>query len=158
LDLLAMLLAMLATVVAPAQRTRADVAIVECVTIQLIAAIVLAGVFGLSATSKSRDKQRTQAAVDALTGSSMPSMTAPVLIAAETLVAVALVLPSTRRLGAIASLILLTMFSVLIIRSLRAGRTPSCFCFGSLTSQPLSTLDVLRNVALSVLAIVTLAT
>jgi uncharacterized membrane protein YphA (DoxX/SURF4 family) len=126
------------------------------VKLQLIAAIVLAVVFGLSATAKSRDFHRTHQAIGALTGVGLPPFTAHCLIAVETLVAVALILPRTRLLGAVGALVLLGVFSALITRSLRAGRRPACFCFGSVSAQPLSTLDLARNAALSVLAIVTL--
>jgi uncharacterized membrane protein YphA (DoxX/SURF4 family) len=139
-----------------AQRTCIDVANVESVSIQLIAAIVLAVVFGVSATAKSREMDRTRSGIDALTSTSMPFATAHVLVATETLVAVGLVLPRTRELGALAALGLLAIFSALIVRSLTAGRKPVCFCFGSLSTQPLSSLDLYRNGALAVLAVVTL--
>ncbi len=125
-------------------------------SIQLIAAIILAVVFGLSATAKSRNFDRTLAAVNALTGTDSPRATAHLLTMVETLVAISLIVPRTRAKGAILALILLTMFSALIARSLRAGRTPPCFCFGNLSSQPISNLDLVRNAALGILAVVAL--
>ncbi len=63
-----------------------------------------------------------------------------------------LALGSTRALGAVLALVLLAVFSATILRSLRAGRTPTCACFGSFSSASISSTDLVRNGALMTLA------
>ena len=55
--------------------------------------------------------------------------------------------------GALVALVLLVVFTVLIVRLLRAGTTAPCRCFGGIRSHPLAWTDVARNVALGALAI-----
>lgn len=55
---------------------------------------------------------------------------------------------------AIAALVLLTTFSVLIAVRLRAGERPACACFGQWSASPLGAHHLLRNGALAGLAVV----
>ena len=55
-----------------------------------------------------------------------------------------------------AALGLLTVFTVLLVRLLRAGATAPCRCFGGIRSHPIAWTDIARNVALGALAVVIL--
>ena len=121
------------------------------------ARVVLAAVFVAAAIGKVRDRAGT---VQSARGLGVPARVAgPVAVAlpiVELLSAVLLVVPSTSRLGALLALGLLGAFSVAIGIALRAGRTPSCHCFGARSNRPISTDDLLRNAALMVLGLVVL--
>ncbi len=59
--------------------------------------------------------------------------------------------------AAVAAIVLLLVaFTVLLVRALRAGSTAPCACFGSLRTRPVTWWSVARNVALIVLALVSL--
>jgi hypothetical protein len=119
-----------------------------------IAAIVLAAVFGWSATAKCRDVPATHEAAAALLNRKVAAAIAPGLIIAEFTIATLLLLPTTRTYGSIAAMGLLLIFSALIASRLRAGQAPACFCFGTRSAAPISSLDLARNGALGVLAVV----
>jgi len=52
---------------------------------------------------------------------------------------------------------LLAAFTVLLVRRLRAGSTAPCRCFGGVRSRAIAWTDVVRNLVLAALAVVTLA-
>jgi hypothetical protein len=60
--------------------------------------------------------------------------------------------------GAIAALVSLAFFTTFLIGRLRAGVRAPCACFGSSRAQPISVRDVIRNLLLMALAVVSLAT
>ena len=66
------------------------------------------------------------------------------LIAAALLIAVPPV-------GAALALFLLVVFCVVLARALRSGLRVSCACFGATPDQPISPLDIVRNVGLALL-------
>jgi hypothetical protein len=119
-----------------------------------MAAIILAATFVWSALEKSRDRVSTHTAAAALLDRPVSRIIVPVLIGAELAVALLLVVPGTRTVGSVMALGLLILFSALISIRLRAGQSPSCFCFGSRSARTISWLDVVRNAALAVLAVV----
>ncbi len=57
---------------------------------------------------------------------------------------------------AVAALVLLAMFTVLIVAHLRADSHPPCACFGAWSAKPLGWGHVARNAALAALAVVAL--
>lgn len=54
----------------------------------------------------------------------------------------------------IAALVLLAAFTLVIVRELRAGRHPSCACFGAWSAKPIGPLHVARNAGLAGLGVV----
>jgi uncharacterized membrane protein YphA (DoxX/SURF4 family) len=118
-----------------------------------MARIALAAVFLAAAVAKGRDLDGTREGVSALASPSL----APIGVAlplVEALLGVGLLIPTTARLAAIVSIILLLIFSALIIRGLRQDHPPACHCFGGNSKQPVSTQMVMRNAAFIVLAVV----
>lgn len=69
-------------------------------------------------------------------------------------VAVQLVEP----IPAIAALVLLVAFTVVIAVNLRAGRRPPCACFGAWSATPISWRDVARNGVFIAMAVAAVAT
>ena len=126
-------------------------------SVGLVAGVALAVVFVVAAFAKARFPRGTVEAASALLGRPLPLATAPLLVCAELFVAALLSVPTTRRSGGVASLLLLAAFSVSIGRSLRAGRRPSCSCFGAASRKPISSADLVRNGALGVLALLAIA-
>ena len=122
-------------------------------TLTLVAALILAGVFGVAGVAKLRDRKGTREAVRAF---GAPALLVPaialVLPLAELAVAGALLFPATRFAGAVGALGLLVLFSAAIAVSLARGKTPDCHCFGQLHSAPTSWKTLARNGLLGALA------
>ena len=116
---------------------------------------VLAAVLLFAAQGKARDQPGTRRAAAAL---GMPdrtvAATALVLPAGEALAAALLLVPATARIGAVVAGALLASFSIVIARTLRAGRRPPCHCFGAAPGQAIGYDSLVRNAALLVLAVV----
>jgi len=73
----------------------------------------------------------------------------------EVLVALALLIPQTRIIGALASLVLLALFAAAIAINLGRGRTHiDCGCFRANVAQPISIWMVVRNLTLMAIALV----
>lgn len=117
-------------------------------------AVVIAVVFWAAATAKVIDPGRVAREFDQL-GIRRPDTAARVLPAVEFGVAVLLV--AVPWVGAAVALAVLVGFTVVLVRVLRSGASLSCACFGAASSQPVSTVDVVRNVALVIAAGVALA-
>lgn len=75
------------------------------------------------------------------------------VVAAELLVGVALLIPSTARWGAIAALVLLAGFSAAVAVVLSRGEEVACNCFGSLSEEPVTRMTLARNAGLTAVAI-----
>jgi Methylamine utilisation protein MauE len=128
-----------------------------------VSALVVAVAFAWAAIEKLRDGAQTKiAAADLGVPSSLVGPVAGALPVAELGIATLLVagvlgqLETVRVVGALGALALLSAFSVAIARTLNAGRTPLCFCFGARSAKPLSTDNLIRNGALAVFAVITL--
>ena len=89
-------------------------------------------------------------------GLGAPRVVIPVLPYVELVVGALLIVGLARPIAAIAALVLLVAFTVLIVRVLRAGRRPPCACFGAWSVKPLGPGHVARNLALIGVAIVAL--
>ncbi|NNH74037.1 redoxin domain-containing protein [Nocardia uniformis] len=116
--------------------------------------LVLAVVFALSAWGKLADRAGTRKAVHEF---GVRIRWAPAvawgLPLTEAVVAVG-VLPSESAYGsATLALVLLIVFTVAIIRLLRAGKRPACSCFGAASSVPIGWATVVRNGLLMVLVV-----
>lgn len=119
------------------------------------AAVALAAIFAIAAVAKLRDLSATERDFVGL-GLPRASFFARFVPLAElSIVALLLIVPPA---GAIAALVSLAFFTTFLIGRLRAGVRAPCACFGSSRAQPISVRDVVRNLLLMGLAIVSLAT
>jgi uncharacterized membrane protein YphA (DoxX/SURF4 family) len=71
----------------------------------------------------------------------------------ELAVGASLVTRLARPWPALAAVVLLVAFTVLIVVRLSAGQRPSCACFGAWSAQPLGRIHVVRNLILIALAL-----
>ena len=119
------------------------------------AAVALAAIFAIAAVAKLRDVSATERDFAGL-GVPRASFFARFVPLAElSIVALLLIVPPA---GAIAALVSLAFFTTFLIGRLRAGVRAPCACFGSSRAQPISVRDVIRNLLLMALAVVSLAT
>ena len=125
----------------------------------LVARLVLAAVLAVAAVGKLRDLDGTRTAViDLGVPSRVSGLVTAALPLAEISAAVALLLPlrAVMLAGAALALVLLAAFTVVIGRTLAAGRRPPCHCFGARSNTPLGPDAIVRNAALAALALVVL--
>ena len=113
------------------------------------AAVVLAAIFATAAIAKLRDLPATLAQFTAL-GLPRPGVFTRIIPLAElALVTLLLIVPAV---GAIFAMITLAFFTTFLISRVRAGVSAPCACFGATVSNPLSWVDVGRNIGLFLLA------
>jgi len=123
-------------------------------TLVLALRVVLAGVFALAGVAKLRDREGSRRAVREFGVPDRAAAAVGLLLPlAELAIAAALVLTPSARWGAIAALVLLLAFIAGIANALRRGEAPDCHCFGQIHSAPAGRGTLLRNVVLSVLAL-----
>lgn len=129
------------------------------ITVVLLARILLAAVFVVSAVAKLRDRPGSRAAV---VGFGVPAgLVAPVsaglpfveLACAALLVAA----DPAATVGALGALLVLTVFTAAIVVNLRRGNRVDCHCFGQLGAASIGWSTVARNAGLLVLAGLALA-
>jgi uncharacterized membrane protein YphA (DoxX/SURF4 family) len=89
-------------------------------------------------------------------GLGAPSVVVPVLPWVEIVLGAILVMQLAPVVAAVAALLLLAAFTMLIVRRLSQGRHPPCACFGSWSARPLGAGHVTRNVAFMVLGVLAL--
>ncbi|MGI9023079.1 MAG: MauE/DoxX family redox-associated membrane protein [Acidimicrobiales bacterium] len=116
-------------------------------------AVVLAGVFVRAGVAKAVRPAKTATGFAALGIPAAPAV-ARVVPAVELALAIALL--AFPRIGAAVALVVLAAFSVFLVRAVRAGVTVGCNCFGQARADPLSSLDLVRNGLLGLLAAATL--
>ena len=85
-----------------------------------------------------------------------PRWAAPLVPWVELAIGAALVAQLARPLPAIAAIAMLAVFSVLIARHLRAGRAPTCACFGAWSAKPVGPGHLARNAVFTVIAVLAL--
>lgn len=113
------------------------------------AAVVLAAIFATAAIAKLRDLRATLEQFTAL-GLPRPGVFTRIVPLAElALVTLLLIVPAV---GAIFAMIALSFFTTFLIGRVRAGVSAPCACFGATMSNPLSWVDVGRNIGLFLLA------
>jgi putative oxidoreductase len=114
-----------------------------------LAALTLALVFAYSAVGKFRDAHPTRRALDAarLPAGRVIAKAVPVVELCTSLLLV--MRPST---GAAVAVVLLTIFTLFLAYLLLRGIDVSCGCFGAKASSSVSSIDLVRNVFLFVLA------
>lgn len=118
------------------------------------AAIALALVFAWAGAAKIARPQRTTASFSGLglPGASVLAVAVPIL---ELSLAATLVMAPVA--GAVATLLVLAVFSAVLARAVRSGTTAGCSCFGSAGNEPVSVVDLVRNAMLGLLAAAALA-
>lgn len=119
-----------------------------------VAPVLLAAVFAFAGGAKFADRPGTEEGFRRL-DLGHPDQRAVQVPAAELATAVLLIAAPVG--GALVALGLLAVFTVLLVRRLRAGSTAPCRCFGGVRARAIAWTDVARNVGLAALAVVTLA-
>ena len=108
---------------------------------------LLSAVFGVAGVTKLLDQRGTREAVKNF---GAPATLAPALALllpiAELAIAVALLFKSYAWWGALAALLLLAVFILVIGLSLARGQTHDCHCFGQIYSRPLGWPTLARNI------------
>jgi uncharacterized membrane protein YphA (DoxX/SURF4 family) len=135
-----------------------DLALPAAPYLVLFGRVTLGLVFALSGGAKLADLHGFVASVGEFRQLPEP-LVRPFAIAvvfAEFALAALLVAGAAVELALIVALILLAVFTIVVVRSLRAGQVVTCRCFGQLSRRPVSWGAVLRNLALMWLALVTL--
>lgn len=99
--------------------------------------------FVVAAIAKLRSPEATREATRAL---GAPAPVAAFIAPGELALAALLLL--VPRVGAASAVVLLGLFTVLLRRVLGEGRTVRCGCFGAGSAAPVTSLSLLRNVAL----------
>lgn len=127
-------------------------------TVVLLARIVLAAVFVVSAVAKFRDRPGSRQAV---VGFGVPVRLAAPVAAALPVVELGcagllVVADPAATVGALVALLLLAAFTVAIVVNLRRGNRIDCHCFGQIGAASIGWTTVARNAGLMVLAAVSL--
>jgi peroxiredoxin len=119
----------------------------------LVARVLLAGMFGISAFAKLADRRGAGQAVREFgVPVALGGAVASLLAWLELGVAVALLVGPSAAAASVAALVLLAGFSLVVTWTLRRGRHPACHCFGRLSSGPVGWSTVARNVAFTAVA------
>lgn len=114
-------------------------------------AVVLAGIFAWAGAAKLADRRGTTATFAAF-GLPAAGLLGTAVPVTELLLAVGLL--TVPALAAYAALALLAAFTTFVVRAVRAGVDVGCGCFGTASAEPVSTVEVLRNVLLTGAAVV----
>lgn len=89
-------------------------------------------------------------------GLGAPAIVIPVVPWVEILIGALLAVQVARRPAAIAAVVMLVVFTVLIIGQLARGHRPPCACFGAWSAKPLGPGHIVRNTVLIGLGILAL--
>lgn len=119
------------------------------------AAVVVAAVFAVAGVAKLRHPAGTAADFEALGLPRARTMALFVPVAELSVVALLLIVPAA---GAIGALVTLAFFTVFLVGRLRSGVHVPCACFGAARRDPLSWVEIARNIGLAVLAALALGT
>ncbi|HQZ82915.1 MAG TPA: redoxin domain-containing protein, partial [Pyrinomonadaceae bacterium] len=115
----------------------------------LILRLIFAGVFATAAIAKASDIEGSRRS---LKGYGIPESTTLVfsvwLIAVEFILSVGFVFVSTAWGAAVASVILLAVFTGVVTYQLLRGNRQNCHCFGQLMSEPTGSGAIVRNLVL----------
>jgi uncharacterized membrane protein YphA (DoxX/SURF4 family) len=122
-------------------------------TASLIASIVLGLVFLLAGASKLAAGERWPAQAREL---GAPAVAIPVLPWVELAIGAALVAQLVEPWPAVAALLLLLAFTIVLARQLVAGRTPDCACFGRWSASPVGPGHLIRNAVFLMIGMVAL--
>lgn len=114
-------------------------------------AVVLAAVFAWAGAAKLADRARTASTLRAF---GLPAASALAVAVPSTELVLAAGLLVVPAVAAYAALGLIAAFTTFLVRAVRAGVDVGCGCFGSARSEPVSTVEVLRNVMLAGAAVI----
>ena len=117
------------------------------------AALFAAAIFLIAASAKLQSRSSTRSAVE---GFGLPTVVAFLLAPVELITAFALLLRP--RVGASIAIVLLTMFTTVVVRTLRRGISVRCGCFGGSDQRPVGVETIIRNVFLLALVLIPLST
>ncbi|MFN2503919.1 MAG: MauE/DoxX family redox-associated membrane protein [Acidimicrobiales bacterium] len=115
-----------------------------------LCALVLAVTFVRAAAAKLARPALTAAGFGAM-GLPAPGVLSRAVPVVE--LAVAALLVALPAVGGVVALALLVVFSVVLARAVRAGVSTGCTCFGAVSSEPVSSVDLQRNLLLAGLAL-----
>ena len=118
-----------------------------------VSAVLLAGVFVLAGAAK---LARPAATVTSFVALGVPAARAVARVVPFVELLVAAALLAAPRWGAIAALALLAPFTAVLSRAVAGGSQTPCNCFGTARAEPVSWVDVVRNIMLGALAGVSL--
>ncbi len=122
-------------------------------SVELVARLLLAGVFALAGVAKLGGLSRFRESVQAFgVPSRLSGAVAGGLPLAELAVAAGLLVSPAARWAAIGAAALLVIFSAGAANALRNGRAPECYCFGQVASAQVSPRTLVRNGVLTLLA------
>ena len=117
------------------------------------AALLLAAVFAWAAVAKLVDRDQVIADFGDMQ-LPMPALMLALVVGSE--LATAALLVTKPVAGAVMALLLLVAFSAMLISIVQSGRQVRCGCFGANHREPVSMLEVLRNVGLGAIALLAL--
>ena len=124
----------------------------------LLARLVLAPVFAVAGLAKLANTDKTREMLAGFgVGRRILTFTAMALPVVELVVATALIAPPAAFAGGLAASALLMLFTGMILVNLSQGRHPVCNCFGQIDSAPIGPLTLVRNAALTGLALLVVA-
>jgi hypothetical protein len=115
-------------------------------TVSLACLLTVVAVLAAAALTKLGQRDRVRQSTRDL---GVPDYFSVLVVPAE--IGVSVLLLTMPGVGAIAAVMLLSAFTVVLARVIRSGRTVSCGCFGSTASAPVSMISLARNGALIVL-------
>jgi hypothetical protein len=118
-------------------------------TISSAALVVLIVAFAVAAVTKAASPATVRRAVRDL---GAPRWSAAFLVPAEISIVALLILAPVA--GSLAAAICLAVFTILLVRIVRSGRSVSCGCFGSRSVSAVTWTTVARNLGLLVLCLV----
>ncbi len=122
-------------------------------SIASVSALVLAAVLATSAIGKLRDRQSVS---DDFAAMGLPRPEALTLFVSLLELFVAAALLVAPRLGAMAAVAMLGIFTVFLVRIVRSGVVVRCGCFGARHRNAVSSVEIARNGGLVLLAILAL--
>jgi len=114
-----------------------------------ISAIALAIVLATAAFAKLRRPDQT-AGDFAMLGLPLPKLFSRLVPLAE--LAVSILLIAAPGWGGVAAFVLLAGFTALLVSLIRSGQQVACSCFGAVSDEPVSLVEVARNVVLLLMA------
>jgi hypothetical protein len=124
----------------------------------LASRLILALVLGVAGVAKLFDPNGSRKALVEFGVADRAAMVLSRLLpVVELIAAVALIPRSSAWFGGLGALVLMLVFCVGIGVKLARGEAPACHCFGQLHSEPISSVTLGRNLALTVLAGVVVA-
>jgi thiol-disulfide isomerase/thioredoxin/uncharacterized membrane protein YphA (DoxX/SURF4 family) len=120
----------------------------------LITRLILASIFGTAGVAKFADLKGSEKAFKEFGVPSAMALPSSILLsAAEVVIAVLFLFPSTSWYASIGATALLAIFIAQMVYQRAMGNSPDCHCFGQLHSEPVSAKSIARNLVFLALAL-----